>query len=32
MIDLSTLHGPGFGCQTEKIKRELPIPAVALER
>lgn len=31
MIDLSTLRGPGFGYQAEKIKRELPVPAVALE-
>jgi hypothetical protein len=27
-IDLSTVSGPGFGYQNEKIKRELP-PAVA---
>jgi hypothetical protein len=26
-IDLSTLGGPGFGYQLEKIKRDLPAPA-----
>jgi L-alanine-DL-glutamate epimerase-like enolase superfamily enzyme len=29
-LDLSTLHGPGFGYQVERIKRDLPPPAVSL--
>jgi len=28
-VDLSTLHGPGFGYQLERIRRELPVPAVS---
>ena len=27
MVDLATLHGPGFGYRLEKIQRELPAPA-----
>ena len=29
-VDLSTIKGPGFGCQVEKIKRILPPPDTSL--
>lgn len=29
-IDLSSIHGPGFGYRLEEIRRELPSPAVSL--
>lgn len=30
MVDLSSIHGPGFGYRLEEIRRELPEPALAL--
>ncbi len=29
-VDLSTITGPGFGCQLDRIHRQLPNPAVAV--
>ena len=31
MLDLSSIHGPGFGYRIDEIKRELPHPAFADE-
>jgi hypothetical protein len=30
-LELSTIHGAGFGYRLEEIKRELPLPAYADE-
>lgn len=30
VLDLSTLAGPGFGCRVDEIRRELPVPALAV--